>query len=273
MRRLLAVLVLAGALAGCGGGDEGAVPDGAFAFSANSGLAVGTERLLVALALEDGTRIADPEIRLSVSVWPEDDPGVVATADASFMWIVPDVTGLYRVMVPFDRPGTWRIEVTPDGGGPMESFPVRVDPDAPTPVPGDPAPASRSVTLAEAPLEEITTDPDPDPRLYEMSIADAVASGRPTVVVFATPRFCQTAVCGPVMETIRALAPTRPDVNWIHVEVYTNLDAPDDLELVPAVVEWGLQTEPWVFVVDEDGIVTARFEGMVTSEELEEALG
>ena len=41
---------------------------------------------------------------------------------------------------------------------------------------------------------------------------------------------------------------------------------------VPAVIEWGLPSEPWVYVVDADGNATARFEGAVSPEELADAL-
>lgn len=44
--------------------------------------------------------------------------------------------------------------------------------------------------------------------------------------------------------------------------------------LVPTkeVEEWNLPTEPWVFVVSEEGHVLARFEGLVSSEEVEAAI-
>jgi hypothetical protein len=106
-----------------------------------------------------------------------------------------------------------------------------------------------------------------------MSIAEAVASGRPSVIVFATPKFCQTAICGPTVDRILEIKPSFPEVNFLHVEVFTNLDDPDNLQLVPAVSEWGLPTEPWVFVVDATGIVVARFEGVVDAAEIAAALG
>jgi hypothetical protein len=92
------------------------------------------------------------------------------------------------------------------------------------------------------------------------------------VIAFATPAFCQTAICGPTLERIKEIAPAHPGVDFVHVEVYTNLDDPDNLEVVPSIIEWGLPTEPWIFVVDADGIVTHRFEGLVTAEELDAAL-
>ena len=50
--------------------------------------------------------------------------------------------------------------------------------------------------------------------------------------------------------------------------MFTNINDPDNIALAPAVEEWGLPTEPWVFVVDAEGIVIARFEGLVAEEEL-----
>ena len=88
------------------------------------------------------------------------------------------------------------------------------------------------------------------------------------MIVFATPAFCTTGACTPVMDLVRGMAPDYPDVDWVHVEVYTNLDDPDHLEVVSAVEEWGLRTEPWVFVVDSAGFIAARFEGVVSAEEI-----
>ena len=41
---------------------------------------------------------------------------------------------------------------------------------------------------------------------------------------------------------------------------------------MPAVAEWGLPTEPWVFVVAADGTLAAKFEGAVGADELREVL-
>ena len=64
--------------------------------------------------------------------------------------------------------------------------------------------------------------------------------------------------------------------NFIHVEVYDN---PHEIEgdlsnarIAPAVIEWGLPSEPWTFVVGSDGLVAAKFEGFATFDELEQAL-
>ena len=50
------------------------------------------------------------------------------------------------------------------------------------------------------------------------------------------------------------------------------LDQAGQLQLVPAAVQWGLPDEPWIFVVDASGKVTAKFEGAVGSDELTAAI-
>jgi len=43
--------------------------------------------------------------------------------------------------------------------------------------------------------------------------------------------------------------------------------------LAPAVDEFGLLNEPWIFVMDESGIVISRLEGVLIDGELEAILG
>jgi hypothetical protein len=271
-RTAVLVVLVAVAASACGGGTAGPFGDGAFAFSASSDLAIGTERLLVAVSDPAGTRLADPSIPVTVTLWPEVDVSARQTVPTTFAWAIPNVSGLYEATVQFDRDGLWDVRVTPQGADPLDDFTIMVNEAPSTPAVGDPAPRSDTPTLADHDVAEISTDPDPDPRFYEMSVADAVTSGRPTVIVFSTPKFCQTGICGPTLDTVKAAAADHPDVNFIHVEVYTNLDDPANLQLVPAVIEWGLPTEPWTFVVDAAGLISARFEGVVTSDEISAAL-
>jgi hypothetical protein len=40
----------------------------------------------------------------------------------------------------------------------------------------------------------------------------------------------------------------------------------------PTVEEWNLRSEPWIFVVDGEGMIRAKFEGLTTRRELEVAV-
>jgi hypothetical protein len=279
-RRFVA-LALAGSLllAACSSStSQGAFPAGSFALIANRDIGPGRSRVLVAISEADGTRLGSPDYPLRFTASPADDPASAQTQPGVFTWIIEDVIGLYRVQFDFDRPGAWQITVEPESGPAPEPATVIVYEETFTPSIGEPAVAAPTPTLAEHPLEELTTDPDPDVRFYEMSLEEALASGRRTVLVFSTPAYCQTATCGPLLDTVKGIAPDFADVNFIHVEVYTGLTdpdfAPDAAHLAPSAGAdyWNLPTEPWVFVIDEAGIVTARFEGVMGGDELQAAL-
>lgn len=282
MRRFIpALLASLLVLAACGDGgaatttsaaSTGAFPPDAFGFAASSDLAVGTDRLLVAVSDPNGARLPKPDIPVTIDVWLQGREFQRQSVEAGFIWAIPDVSGLYRATFDFDVPGIWVVSVRPQTGPALADFAIQVQEFPLTIAIGEAAPQSDSVTIHDAPLEEITSADDPDPSMYQMSIAEAVTSGRPSVIVFATPKFCQTAICGPTLDHILAIKPDFPEVNFLHVEVFTNLDDPQNIETVPAVIEWGIPTEPWVFVVDAAGIVVARFEGVVDAAEIAAAL-
>jgi hypothetical protein len=103
-----------------------------------------------------------------------------------------------------------------------------------------------------------------------MTVAEAIDSGKPTVVGFLTPGLCQTKWCAPVLGSVEAVrAQTGDAANFIHIEVYDDFQK---LTLVPQMAEWGLETEPWVFVLDANGDVAAKFSGPLSPRELQEAL-
>jgi hypothetical protein len=144
--------------------------------------------------------------------------------------------------------------------------------DAPaTPAVGSPAPRSRNLIARDVKnLRQIDTSPKPDARLHQVRIADAIAQGKPQLIVFATPQFCTTRMCGPVVDIVRTLLPAYGKrVAFTHQEIWQDFA---EKKMFPTLEEWRLDTEPWVFVVDGKGIIRAKFEGLVTVSELESAL-
>jgi hypothetical protein len=140
-----------------------------------------------------------------------------------------------------------------------------------TPAVGTPAPRSRNLIASDVTdLRQINSSEPPDPRLHQVRIADAIAQGTPQVIVFATPRFCATRMCGPVVDIVRMLLPVYGgQVAFTHQEIWQDAAAH---QLFPTVAEWHLASEPWVFIVDADGIIRAKFEGLITVRELQVAL-
>jgi hypothetical protein len=158
-----------------------------------------------------------------------------------------------------------------NGSTARSDFVVEVLPKNQGPAIGDTPPASENRTLATVPdIALLTSATDPDPAFYQMTVAEALTSGKPSVVGFLTPAFCQTQWCAPVLDSLEAVrAETGEDANFIHVEVYDDFQK---LTPVKEMAEWGLETEPWVFVLDADGRVTARFSGPLSPRELTAAL-
>ena len=78
---------------------------------------------------------------------------------------------------------------------------------------------------------------------------------------FATPEFCASRTCGPVVDVVEATQRRWGDtpVRFIHVEVFEGNDPAQGTNRW--VKEWGLPTEPWTFLVGRDGRVEARLEG------------
>jgi hypothetical protein len=211
--------------------------------------------------------------------------------------------GVHVADVNFDMAGMWGLETTGTvDGSELEkqpiTFSVREKPESPAI--GAPAPRSVQQTLADVTdIRELDTSEEPIPEMHDTTIADAVTSGVPTVIAFATPAFCVSQLCGPVKEIIDGVyAAYKDQAHFVHVEPYFLAEAragkalcpipvmnvsyaaspqegcptvPAD-QLPPADQSWNLSTEPWVFVVDKDGNVAAKFEAAFSEQELEDAL-
>lgn len=271
MSRIAGVVITAGLLvAACGS----QAPPLSLVASSPGSLEVGEQRILVGLIDPESQKfLASPDLPARADLTGPNQE-TIEDVPLDFVWAVPDRRGLYRAVVDFPSPGTWSIAITAEGYPPATAAPMIVSEDTEMPQVGEPAPAVSTPTAADADLSRITSDPQPDPSFYRLSLDEALADDRPTVVVFATPAFCRSATCGPVLDSVKQVASTHPEVDFIHVEIYENLDADSSEDLVPveAVATWALPSEPWVFVTDAAGTITARFEGTVGIEELEQAL-
>ena len=91
------------------------------------------------------------------------------------------------------------------------------------------------------------------------------------MLLFATPALCQSRTCGPVVDIAEQVrAENGKGVTFIQQEIYQDNDANKPVR--PQVATWRLPTEPWAFVIDRQGKVTARFEGVFSTGELARAV-
>ena len=244
-------------------------------------LGVGTFR--VAVALNDRTGL----IRFPAVALESRRPGSAASeapaerVDAKFFAFPDGIRGLYSTSFTFDRAGKWTVTAAvprPDGSIARVAIPVTVAEHATAPVVGASAPRSKNRIATDVPsLDRLTTGSAADPALYQHRIADSLAARRPMVVIFASPAFCTTPLCGPQVEDASELVKQYGDrVDFAHVDLFQNpSEINGDLRRAqrsPLLKEWGLRTEEWTFVIDGNGAIAGRFEAFVPRAELESAI-
>ena len=239
----------------------------------NSELAVGEERVALRIYNQSGSELVGTGYDVQVIVYrtePQSGSQVqVASGEALYFGLgVPDA-GAWVVYTEFDSSGPWALEVIAEdqagkiGRGRKD---IIVAGRPLTPRVGAAPPSGESPVLEGESIEEITSDKDPDPDLYSMTVGEAAASGRPTVVHFGSPGHCPTEVCRLTLaqvKTVKAQYGSR--VNFIHVETR---DLSDPTQLSPTTLAWKLPSEPWTFVLKKHGKVAARFEGPLDRTEL-----
>jgi hypothetical protein len=249
----------------------------------------GKARILF-LYLDASNNVASaPDRTASVAFYDlgRDPDEVVATTEGKFIWTIQDERGMYIADVDLPAAGIWGAEFTTEApGSPAETVRMtfEVHDTSPTAAVGDPAPASDTPTLedVDGDVKLISTDADPVPDFYSTSVADALAEHQPFVLVFATPKFCTSAQCGPTLDRLKPVAAEHPEVTFINVEPYQLqvvegqlqplLDANGGLQATDITEEWGLLTEPWIFAVDRAGIVRGSYELIVSDDELDSVL-
>jgi hypothetical protein len=187
----------------------------------------------------------------------------------------PDAaTVAYVSDVEFPDEGNWNVAALVRDGGALRSVllpSVRVGGFEDIPAVGDRAPRIHTPTVDSVggDIAEIDTR-TPHDDMHDVDLDEALGH-KPVVLLFATPALCQTRVCGPVVdEAVEAKAKYGDDVDFIHMEVYNNNNASDGIR--PQLKAYGLRTEPWLFVIDENGVIKTRIEGAFGVDELDSAI-
>jgi hypothetical protein len=258
---------------------------------ASNAITCGKARILF-LFLDSANRVASaPDRTATVAFYDlgRDPNKAVVTAEGTFVWTIKDERGMYIVDVDLPEAGVWGAEFTTtakDAAGVETGEQVRVTfsvLDSPTAVAvGQKAPVSKTPTVADVggDVTKISTDTKPDPAFYQTSVADALAAKKPFMLIFATPKFCRSAQCGPTLDLFKPIAAAHPDVTFINVEPYKLQDVDGQLQPVldatkqnaliatDVTDQWGLLSEPWIFAVDRDGIVRGSYELTITDAEV-----
>jgi hypothetical protein len=249
---------------------------------------VGPSRFLFALADAQNNSIGSPDVPARVAFFDlaKSATTPTATVDARFIWTIQGTKGIYAADVTFTAAGDWAADfsTTKDGIAETTRVAFQVAEKSSTPVVGSKAPVTKTPTLADVggEVQRLSTDQHPDPDFYRTSVDQAIRKHEPFVLVFATPAFCTSRQCGPTLDAVKEIAKGAPKMTFINVEPYqlefSNgrlqpvLDTNGQLQATEVTDAWGLLTEPWIFVVDREGIVRGSFAVIASPEELKAAI-
>ena len=214
-------------------------------------------------------------------------PGTPDGAGGPTVTLPSEARGVYQAEdVTFDRAGVWEAHVTADVDGlgairAATGFVVLDDPQYPAP--GEEALATRNLTIGsdDPPPGAIDSRAAnggriPDPDLHQTTIADALRRGVPALVVFSTPVYCPSQFCGPVTEVVEDLAHRYEDrAEFIHVEIWRDHSG-ENRVINKAAADWlfreGNLTEPWLYLIGDDGVIVDRWANLWREEEVVAAL-
>lgn len=255
---------------------------------ASSEKLVGESRLLFVLVDQQNRPIADETLEVEIGFYDlcSDPASATEVLPAAFEWGIVGQRAFYVVTPDLTQPGPWGAAVAirdpATGATTGAKLQFSVSEGGFGPRAGDAAPPVRTLTLADVDgdVRRVSSDPNPDPTFYEMSLDAALATGEPFLLAFITPAFCTSAQCGPTIEILKEAVAAVP-IRVVAVEPYELVYQDGHLQpvlqdgnFVPveAATTYGIPTEPWIFVVDAAGTITASFEAVVGVQELEGAI-
>jgi len=242
--------------------------------------AVGTNRISFLVVDKQSRLIERPTARVWIARGLKQVPYATTIAKLEPIGVpggdTADANGIYVAQVATPTAGRYWFMAEPVGGTKIQALGnMVVRKKSLAPSVGDRAIPSKTPTLASTggDLSALTTARHPDRALYQVSVAQALATHEPFVLAFATPQYCQSRTCGPVVDVVSATRrhePTGSPVRFVHVEIYKGNDPANGVNRW--VKQWRLPTEPFTFVVDGKGVIRAKLEGAFSVGELQRAV-
>ena len=181
--------------------------------------------------------------------------------------------GVYVIHQTFETAGLYKVVVQASRGSVAATTEanfqvIPTDPGIPV---GAPAPLSKGLLKSEvADISTIDTGVPPDDMHYT-TIAAAVTAHHPVVAFFGSPGFCQSKTCAPEVDVVKALEKKYQarGVDFVHVETYKGGRPDANRTTSTEFDQWKLTTDPWVIVIDRSGLVSAKFDGPTTADEID----
>ena len=231
------------------------------------------QRLPFAIATPEGPPAVDGPPTLTVQLHRDQQP----VGDPIVLERHADGTPIayYPMVTTFTETGVWSITTDLDGQESSQNFMVQAPDTVPLRQVGQPMVPIDSPTVDNARGVDPICTSVPPCSLHTQTLAAALATREPVALLISTPQFCQTGVCGPVLDTLIGFMPEFTSVRFVHAEIYNrpnNGGDPAADGVTDTVTAYGLSFEPSLFVADAQGVIRTRLDNIFDRGELRAAL-
>ena len=285
-RSFLAAGASAALLAACGGGKKEGSPgsgsSGPTTTANASGLVVATLSDASALVPGSPQRVAfgfaDKDgVLLTTAAAPQIDFGVTLNGQTvAALKAVPHQTDLPRPYYPvvFTPPAAGVYDVAATVNGATLTTKVQIPAMTSVVAPGQKMIPLDTPTTTNLRGVQLLCTREPACPLHDVTLREALAGGTPVAFLVATPKYCQFAICGPVLDVLLKQRDQFPHIKMLHAEVYpSDADAQQgQLRVTDAVNAYGLTFEPALYLAKPDGTIANRIDTIFDGVELHDAL-
>ena len=270
---LILLFSLSSLLINCSNSSQNTIPtkDSLSVLIISSDHSIGQNRLGFAIIDNDGISINNNLKEVSIKNINSETKELINTKYEK--WFTG--RGVYRSNIELSEPGGYELKITTefDLTG-TALFEVKENSSTPS-IGTKPQIIKTKTAFNNEEVSQISSDPNPDLSLYDISYEQSINNGLPTVVIFSTPSLCVSGTCGPLLDYVKEISEMyKQDCDFIHVEIFEdffnkNLDDLESLTLSSPVEAWGLPTEPWIFLIDKNGFLMNKYEGFIPKDQLQ----
>jgi hypothetical protein len=183
------------------------------------------------------------------------------------------IQAIYWTQLPVARSGIYYTLALTRAGNKLIGSTGEIAAAISTPIPGvgqrPPAISTETLSSVHGGIGLLTTRVPPE-EMHSVSFGQVLGK-RPIALLFSTPELCTSRVCGPVTDVMVQLQHAFGNrITFIHQEIY--VDNQPTKGLRPQLKAFHIETEPWLFTINRQGVIAARLEGAFGLAEARQAL-